>query len=104
MPEWSRNGKELFYRTNDSKIMVVSYTSSGDSFHAEKPRLWSPGQFTDRLTDLNYSTASRWQTLRRAESFQRDRGPSDQQSQLHLQFLRRAAPQSARRKELTQAW
>jgi Tol biopolymer transport system component len=54
-PEWSRNGKELFYRTNDSKIMVVSYTSSGDSFHADKPRLWSPGQFTTRGTSLNYA-------------------------------------------------
>jgi Tol biopolymer transport system component/predicted Ser/Thr protein kinase len=55
MPEWSRNGKELFYRTSDSKIMVVSYTTSGDSFHADKPRLWSPGQFTTRGTSLNYA-------------------------------------------------
>ena len=55
MPEWSRNGKELFYRTNDSKIMVVSYTSSGDSFHADKPRLWSPGQFTVRSVYTNFS-------------------------------------------------
>ena len=46
-PKWSRNGKELFYRTLDSKIMVVTYTASGDSFRADKPQLWSPGQFTD---------------------------------------------------------
>jgi hypothetical protein len=31
----------------DSKIMVVTYTASGDSFHADKPQLWSPGQFTE---------------------------------------------------------
>ena len=31
----------------DSKIMVVTYTASGDSFRADKPQLWSPGQFTD---------------------------------------------------------
>jgi serine/threonine-protein kinase len=55
LPEWSRNGKELFYRTFDSKIMVVNYTTSGDSFHADKPRLWSPGQFTGRETALNYA-------------------------------------------------
>jgi Tol biopolymer transport system component len=48
LPKWSRNGKELFYRTADSKIMVVTYTASGDSFHADKPQLWSPSQFTDR--------------------------------------------------------
>ncbi len=54
-PEWSRNSKELFYRTPDSKIMVVTYTASGDSFHADKPKLWSPGQFTDRgLANLNF--------------------------------------------------
>jgi Tol biopolymer transport system component len=47
LPKWSRNGKELFYRTPDSKIMVVTYTASGDSFHANKPQLWSPGQFTE---------------------------------------------------------
>jgi serine/threonine-protein kinase len=46
-PKWSRNGKELFYRTEDSKIMVVTYIASGDSFHADKPHLWSPGQFTE---------------------------------------------------------
>jgi dipeptidyl aminopeptidase/acylaminoacyl peptidase len=44
-PKWSRNGKELFYRTQDSKLMVAAYTASGDSFVAGKPQLWSPGQF-----------------------------------------------------------
>jgi serine/threonine protein kinase len=47
LPRWSRNGKELFYRTTDSKIMEVTYTAAGDSFHADKPQLWSPGQFTE---------------------------------------------------------
>jgi Tol biopolymer transport system component/tRNA A-37 threonylcarbamoyl transferase component Bud32 len=47
-PKWSPNGKELFYRTEGSKIMVVTYSASGDSFHADKPQLWSPGQFTER--------------------------------------------------------
>ena len=47
-PTWSRDGKDLFYRTIDSKIMVAAYTVQGDSFRAEKPQLWSEGQFTDR--------------------------------------------------------
>ncbi len=54
LPKWSRNARELFYRTADSKIMVVNYTASGDSFHAEKPRLWSPGQFTNRGGGVNF--------------------------------------------------
>ena len=45
-PKWSRNGRELFYRTTDNKIMVVTYTAPGDSFRADKPQLWSPVQFT----------------------------------------------------------
>jgi dipeptidyl aminopeptidase/acylaminoacyl peptidase len=47
LPKWSHNGKELLYRTPYSKIMVTTYKASGDSFHAEKPQLWSPGQFSD---------------------------------------------------------
>jgi len=41
MPRWARNGRELFYRTEDSRIMVVTYTARGDTFVADKPRLWS---------------------------------------------------------------
>jgi serine/threonine-protein kinase len=41
MPVWSPNGRELFYRTEDQRIMVTSYAVKGDSFVAEKPRIWS---------------------------------------------------------------
>jgi Tol biopolymer transport system component len=54
IPTWSRNGKELFYRTLDHKIMMLTYTASGDSFHADKPQLWAPGQFTDRGINFNF--------------------------------------------------
>jgi eukaryotic-like serine/threonine-protein kinase len=43
-PEWSRNGKELFYIGPEQRIMVVSYTFSADSFNASIPRLWAQGQ------------------------------------------------------------
>jgi serine/threonine-protein kinase len=41
MPIWSRNGRELFYRTDDHRLMVVSYRVDGGTFAAEKPRVWS---------------------------------------------------------------
>jgi serine/threonine-protein kinase len=44
-PMWSRTRRELFYITSDQRIMVVPYTTQGDSFGAEKPRLWSEGRF-----------------------------------------------------------
>jgi hypothetical protein len=53
-PTWSRNGNELFYRTQDSRIMVVTYKSAGDIFQTDKPRLWSEGQFTDRANSRNF--------------------------------------------------
>jgi WD40-like Beta Propeller Repeat len=43
-PMWSRNGRELFYRSEDNRIMVVTYTVKGDSFIASPPRLWSDKQ------------------------------------------------------------
>ncbi len=42
-PTWSRSRRELCYRGEDERIMVASYSVEGDSFHAEKPRVWSPG-------------------------------------------------------------
>jgi len=46
-PEWSPNGREIFYRTLENKIMVAAYTATGDSFRAEKPRSWSDVQIFD---------------------------------------------------------
>jgi Tol biopolymer transport system component/predicted Ser/Thr protein kinase len=53
-PEWSGNGKDLlFFVPASRQIMAVSYTTSGDSFRAEKPHLWSPGQIADRRFNFN---------------------------------------------------
>jgi Tol biopolymer transport system component len=43
-PIWSRNGHELFFETLDNHIMVAAYTVKGDSFVADKPRMWSEKQ------------------------------------------------------------
>ena len=55
MPTWSPNGRELFYRTTENRIMVVTYSVEGDSFRAGRPRLWSEGQFTDRGLNQNFA-------------------------------------------------
>jgi Tol biopolymer transport system component len=39
-PVWSRTGHELLYRSGN-EIMAVSYTVQGDSFVAEKARVWA---------------------------------------------------------------
>ena len=38
-PRWSRNGRELLYRSGD-QIMAVGYTATGGTLVAEKPRVW----------------------------------------------------------------
>ena len=43
-PMWSRTGHELFFETPDNHIMAAAYMLKGDSFLADKPRLWSEKQ------------------------------------------------------------
>jgi serine/threonine protein kinase len=50
-PRWLRNGRELLYRSGD-QIMAVSYTVQGETFVAEKPRLW-----LDKLGGTQYDVA-----------------------------------------------
>jgi len=45
LPTWSRTRHELFYGTPSHQIMVAAYTVEADSFHAERPRLWSDKPF-----------------------------------------------------------
>jgi serine/threonine-protein kinase len=48
MPYWSGNGRELFYRTEDQRIMVAEYSVKGEAFIADKPRVW----FGKRLSNV----------------------------------------------------
>ncbi len=57
MPAWSRTGKELFFRTADSRIMVASYAARSDNFAAERPRLWSDKRFLDTGVFTNFDLA-----------------------------------------------
>jgi serine/threonine-protein kinase len=46
---WSRTRRELLYHGLDNRIMVASYTVEGDSFKADKPRLWSEQAILPRV-------------------------------------------------------
>jgi serine/threonine-protein kinase len=57
-PTWSRDGKQLFFRTTSGdRIMVSDYRVVGNSFQADKPRTWSPGQFVNRGPWRNFDLA-----------------------------------------------
>ena len=54
---WSRNGRELFFETLDNHIMVTAYAVKGDSFVADKPRMWSDKQLGDAANRKNFDLA-----------------------------------------------
>jgi len=56
LPVWSR-GNELFYRTEDNRLMVSTYTVVGDSFVAGKPRLWSDTRLFNMGLTQNFDLA-----------------------------------------------
>jgi Tol biopolymer transport system component len=56
-PVWSRNGRELLFRTEVNQIIVASYTVKGDSFVADKPRVWSEKRIVSVGLLANYDLA-----------------------------------------------
>ncbi len=96
-PKWSPNGRELFYRSADSRIMVATYRVMGNSFFADKPRVWSETQVENRgprpTFDL-HPDGKRFVILKQPEN---NREPGIRQAVLILNFseeLRRRAPTS----------
>ena len=45
-PQWTKDGRELFFVASDRRVMAVSYRASGDTFTAAKPRVWSEVRLT----------------------------------------------------------
>jgi serine/threonine-protein kinase len=100
MPIWSRNGHDLFYRTEDQRIMVVNYTVKGESFVADKPRVWFGKQLANLGLTINFDLApdgKRFAVLMSAES------PEPRETQSHIKIavnffdeIRRRAPARAK--------
>jgi len=83
-PVFSRNGREIFFRTEDNQIMVAGYTGKGATFDAEKPRVWSEKRLADiGVNGTNYDVApdGRIVALMPMET------PDGQKAQNHVIFL-----------------
>ncbi len=83
-PEWSRDGHELFFRNLDNQIMVASYSAKGDSFVADKARLWSEKRVANRGTNPSYDVAP---DGKRIAALMPVEGAEGQKPQNHLIFL-----------------
>jgi Tol biopolymer transport system component len=59
-PAWSRNGHELFFwkfGVKQNQLMVTAYQERGDSFVADRPRVWSQNRFILFSTTRAYDPA-----------------------------------------------
>jgi Tol biopolymer transport system component/predicted Ser/Thr protein kinase len=84
-PVFSRNGRELFFRAEDSRIMVAAYAVKGDSFMADKPRGWSEKRIAN--TGLNGSPYDVAPDGKRIAVLMPAEAPEAQQAQNHVIFL-----------------
>jgi serine/threonine-protein kinase len=57
IPHWLPNGRELLYRTDDQRLMVVEYSTDGRVFTADSPRLWTPTRLADTGVLANFDLA-----------------------------------------------
>src|SRR5262249_42924331 len=57
MPVWSRTGHELYFRTDDQRIMVASFSVTGETFAAQKPRIWFGRQLANVGLTPNFDLA-----------------------------------------------
>ena len=83
IPFWSLNGRELFYRTEDQRIMVTNYAVKGETFVADKPRVWFGKQLANLGLAVNLDLApdgKRFVALMPAESAE----PQETQSHVRL--------------------
>ena len=56
-PEWSRTGHQLFFESQDNRIMVAGYRVDGDSFIPDKPRAWSETRLANLGLFKNFDVA-----------------------------------------------
>jgi len=82
-PVWSRNGHELFYRTEDQRVMVVDYGTKADSFVPGKPRLWSGKRLANVGLIGNFDLTADGKRL----VVLMPAGPEAQESQRHIMLL-----------------
>ena len=83
-PAWSRTAHELIFRTDDNQVMAATYTVQGDSFVADKPRVWSERRLADLGLNVNFDLA---QGGKRIAALMPASTPETPQAPSHVVFL-----------------
>ena len=93
-PIWSRNGKELFYRTEDGQVMVTNYSVKGDTFSSDPPRKFADRKLALLPTNGSYDVAPDGRIV---GLFPAEAGPGAEREQSRVTFLINFADEIARR-------
>jgi serine/threonine-protein kinase len=56
-PLWSRDGRDLLFLSLEGRVMAARYTVKGDTFSAEKPRVWTETRLRSSLGIPSYDLA-----------------------------------------------
>ena len=80
---WSRNGRELFYRTDAQQIISARYVIHGDSFVVQGIGPWSSRRLADTgvLANLDLTADEKFVTLMPGQT------PDGQQAENHVTFM-----------------
>jgi Tol biopolymer transport system component len=81
---WSPNGRELFYRTDDQRVMLATYIVRSGSFFIQSLRQWWPGRLADTGVLSNFDLSADGQ---RIVALLPASGPDQQPSQNHVTFM-----------------
>jgi len=82
-PVWSRNGRQLFYSTQDNYVMVVDCAPGRDSFASSKPRRWRDAPIHNASGYINFDLAPDGKRIVASPFVERE----DVKGNLHLTFL-----------------
>jgi serine/threonine-protein kinase len=83
-PIFSTDGRELFFRNLDNQVMAAAYTVKGDSFIAEKPRIWCATPMANLGNMSSYDVAP---DGKRIIALMPVASPEAQQARNHVTFL-----------------
>jgi Tol biopolymer transport system component len=84
IPIWSPNGRELFYRTPDQRIMVTEYAVTDGLFVASKSKVWSDKRLGDTGVLPNFDLSPDGKHILALMPAAK---PQDQQAQNHVTFV-----------------
>ncbi|HEY1341480.1 MAG TPA: protein kinase [Bryobacteraceae bacterium] len=80
-PVWSRSGGQLFYLSEENRVMVVDYTAGRDSLIPARPRPWSPTPIMRTAVFWNFDVA---RDGNRILMFPELTSPAEAKSPLHV--------------------